>query len=195
MALTRWILEYFEPVADGSSGINGKRSAFEALTESGGSVVRTTDKMPLYLQHQGHSRTVVGIEVARNGEMYLLVFDPARSAELHPLIHGLDLPFPPLKLGPCRQCPTKIRKAAKGGSQHALAQSIDSSDRERPKKKGPLVKKSRQLLDQLNPAAPLNYDDHARILDQFRVSLRDLSRKDQYQVRCIYVTSRRPFVT
>jgi hypothetical protein len=79
VALTRWIHEYFEPVADGPPSPSGKRTAFEALMESGGSAVRTTDKMPLYLQHQGHSRTVVGIEVARNGETHLLVFDPGRS--------------------------------------------------------------------------------------------------------------------
>jgi hypothetical protein len=34
-------------------------------------------QMPLYLQHQGHSRTVVGIEWTRTGELYLMVADPA----------------------------------------------------------------------------------------------------------------------
>uniref|UniRef100_A0A1I8JA26 Zinc finger with UFM1-specific peptidase domain protein n=1 Tax=Macrostomum lignano TaxID=282301 RepID=A0A1I8JA26_9PLAT len=32
---------------------------------------------PLYLQHEGHSRTVVGMEMRRNGDNRLLLFDPA----------------------------------------------------------------------------------------------------------------------
>jgi hypothetical protein len=37
---------------------------------------------PLYLQHQGHSRTIVGIEVlggASGNNLRLLVFDPSHS--------------------------------------------------------------------------------------------------------------------
>lgn len=37
-----------------------------------------TSKPPLYMQHQGHSRTVIGIEVLTTGELNLLVFDPGR---------------------------------------------------------------------------------------------------------------------
>ncbi|KAF9200271.1 hypothetical protein BGZ49_009529 [Haplosporangium sp. Z 27] len=37
-----------------------------------------TSKPPLYIQHQGHSRTVIGIEVLTTGELNLLVFDPGR---------------------------------------------------------------------------------------------------------------------
>ncbi|KAF8932393.1 hypothetical protein BGZ58_007091 [Dissophora ornata] len=37
-----------------------------------------TAKPPLYLQHQGHSRTIVGVEVLATGELNLLVFDPGR---------------------------------------------------------------------------------------------------------------------
>ncbi|CAD5121215.1 unnamed protein product [Dimorphilus gyrociliatus] len=38
-------------------------------------------KFPLYLQHQGHSRTIVGIEHGQNG-LNLLIFDPSCSKEL-----------------------------------------------------------------------------------------------------------------
>lgn len=35
---------------------------------------------PLYFQHQGHSRTIVGIEILKNGSVVrLLVFDPSNS--------------------------------------------------------------------------------------------------------------------
>ncbi|KAG8234327.1 hypothetical protein J437_LFUL013067 [Ladona fulva] len=36
-------------------------------------------KPPLYLQHQGHSRTIVGVEQLKDGSIYLLVFDPSHS--------------------------------------------------------------------------------------------------------------------
>lgn len=43
--------------------------------------VATTDHPPIYFQHQGHSRTIVGVEVTPSGEHYLLVFDPAKRIE------------------------------------------------------------------------------------------------------------------
>ncbi|XP_014236761.1 zinc finger with UFM1-specific peptidase domain protein-like isoform X2 [Trichogramma pretiosum] len=36
-------------------------------------------KPPLYLQHQGHSRTVIGVEQLRNGTIFALVLDPSHS--------------------------------------------------------------------------------------------------------------------
>lgn len=35
-----------------------------------------TNKAPLYFQHNGHSMTIVGIEVRASGSMNLVVFDP-----------------------------------------------------------------------------------------------------------------------
>lgn len=46
--------------------------------ESKGSPVQKTHKQPLYLQHQGHSRTVIGVDVGKGGE-WLLLFDPGRN--------------------------------------------------------------------------------------------------------------------
>lgn len=34
---------------------------------------------PIYLQHHGHSRTIIGIEELKDGELQLLVFDPSHS--------------------------------------------------------------------------------------------------------------------
>ncbi|KAI8885149.1 DUF1671-domain-containing protein [Backusella circina FSU 941] len=42
--------------------------------------VYITDKPPLYLQHQGHSRTVVGIEVLHTGKKNLIMFDPGQRS-------------------------------------------------------------------------------------------------------------------
>ncbi|KAF9941493.1 hypothetical protein BGZ65_002862 [Modicella reniformis] len=40
-------------------------------------IIRTS-KPPLYMQHQGHSRTVIGIEVLTTEELNLLMFDSSR---------------------------------------------------------------------------------------------------------------------
>ncbi|KAJ6438714.1 zinc finger-containing ubiquitin peptidase 1 [Purpureocillium lavendulum] len=39
--------------------------------------VRTTSLPPIYLQHQGHSLTVVGVERQNDDRLQLLVFDPS----------------------------------------------------------------------------------------------------------------------
>ena len=58
--LFQWVLDYFR-----------ERARAKAFTP------------PLYLQHQGHSRTIVGIEVLSSGgegrNLRLLVFDPSHS--------------------------------------------------------------------------------------------------------------------
>uniref|UniRef100_A0A1B6CYF8 Zinc finger-containing ubiquitin peptidase 1 n=1 Tax=Clastoptera arizonana TaxID=38151 RepID=A0A1B6CYF8_9HEMI len=36
-------------------------------------------KPPLYLQHQGHSRTIVGVEQLKDGTVFLLLLDPSHS--------------------------------------------------------------------------------------------------------------------
>ncbi|KAH9001470.1 DUF1671-domain-containing protein [Lactarius akahatsu] len=43
----------------------------------GATPVVVTDRMPLILQYQGHSRTVIGYEITRDGTTNLLVFDPS----------------------------------------------------------------------------------------------------------------------
>ncbi|XP_019869364.1 zinc finger-containing ubiquitin peptidase 1 isoform X2 [Aethina tumida] len=55
--LFNWVLKYFE------SGVAGEFTP------------------PLYLQHQGHSRTIMGIEVHRDGSLVLLVLDPSHSPQ------------------------------------------------------------------------------------------------------------------
>ncbi|KAM3873582.1 zinc finger-containing ubiquitin peptidase 1 [Diretmus argenteus] len=41
-------------------------------------VIQTTQP-PLYLQHQGHSRSIVGVEQKKNGSLCLLILDPGSS--------------------------------------------------------------------------------------------------------------------
>ena len=63
---------------------NKADSAFDRMMESSvrkRNFVYTTNKPPLYLQHAGHSRTVIGVELLDNGKRNLIVFDPGRKAQ------------------------------------------------------------------------------------------------------------------
>ncbi|XP_012999041.1 zinc finger-containing ubiquitin peptidase 1 isoform X1 [Cavia porcellus] len=67
--LFEWILNYYS-------------------SEQGGNAkVLCTSKPPIYLQHQGHSRTIVGIEERKNRTLCLLIFDPGcPSREMQKLL-------------------------------------------------------------------------------------------------------------
>lgn len=64
------------PLFQGAQGSNDNAGFLR-----GGQAVTVTDRPPLYLQHDGHSRTVVGVERRRDrhgGEsVVLLLLDPA----------------------------------------------------------------------------------------------------------------------
>ncbi|XP_077018848.1 zinc finger-containing ubiquitin peptidase 1 [Tamandua tetradactyla] len=67
--LFEWILNYY------------------SSEEEGTPKVVCTSKPPIYLQHQGHSRTVVGIEERKNRTLCLLIFDPGcPSREMQKLL-------------------------------------------------------------------------------------------------------------
>ncbi|XP_051020160.1 zinc finger-containing ubiquitin peptidase 1 isoform X2 [Acomys russatus] len=67
--LFEWILNYYSSEREG----NAK--------------VVCTSKPPVYLQHQGHSRTIVGIEERKNRTLCLLIFDPGcPSREMQKLL-------------------------------------------------------------------------------------------------------------
>lgn len=67
--LFEWILNYYSSETEGAPK------------------VMCTSKPPVYLQHQGHSRTVVGIEERKNRTLCLLIFDPGcPSREMQKLL-------------------------------------------------------------------------------------------------------------
>ena len=79
--LLEWIENYFSSNSTSSkhdllSTENPIKTVKEAL--HGASPVMITDRMPLILQHSGHSRTVIGFEKSKNGDINLLIFDPSR---------------------------------------------------------------------------------------------------------------------
>jgi hypothetical protein len=73
--ITDWVVSYFSPPASPGHH-NPLLNVHDALR--GASPVTTTDRMPLILQHNGHSSTIVGYEVSKTGAVNLLKFDPAR---------------------------------------------------------------------------------------------------------------------
>jgi hypothetical protein len=70
-ALTDWIISYF-----GTGVQTAAKSINEAL--KGAAPVTSTDKMPLILQHQGHSRVIIGYELMKGDKLNLLTFDSSR---------------------------------------------------------------------------------------------------------------------
>lgn len=91
-ALTRWIVNYFDnvPQPGMSNGLepystqptpssasrvrSGNNDAFARMKND---AVIVSDRMPIILQHNGHSRTIVGYELTKNNTINLLIFDPA----------------------------------------------------------------------------------------------------------------------
>ncbi|EIN07686.1 DUF1671-domain-containing protein [Punctularia strigosozonata HHB-11173 SS5] len=86
-ALLDWIQSYFTPPAL-PANTDGTANVADALR--GAAPVVCTDRMPLVLQHAGHSRTVVGYELARGGEVRLLIFDPSRKPKRELRQAGLE---------------------------------------------------------------------------------------------------------
>ena len=66
----KWVVDYFTP----KQTMDKPANIFESLTSS---PVTITNKMPLILQHDGHSRTIIGYEIDGRGITNLLMFDPA----------------------------------------------------------------------------------------------------------------------
>jgi hypothetical protein len=69
--LIDWVVDYFSmETADTSP-----KNAFEFMKIP---QITVTEKMPIILQHNGHSRTIVGYEIDKNGVLHLLAFDPGQ---------------------------------------------------------------------------------------------------------------------
>ena len=71
--LARWIKQYFDPP---NQPIPAPTDVNTALMNS--SPIVSTDKMPIILQYNGHSQTIVGYEQMRDGSVNLLTLDPGR---------------------------------------------------------------------------------------------------------------------
>ena len=68
--LLDWIKQHFDTQTEGYH--TSVQERWRAVTP-----VVISDRMPLILQHPGHSRTIIGYEIAKDGSTTLLTFDPA----------------------------------------------------------------------------------------------------------------------
>ncbi|KAF7796876.1 hypothetical protein EIP86_008061 [Pleurotus ostreatoroseus] len=81
--LIKWILEYFTQDPPKQATVN------DALRSASPIVV--TERLPIILQHEGHSRTVVGYERLDKGPINLFMFDPSKYDYLLPAIGALKI--------------------------------------------------------------------------------------------------------
>ncbi|THH10282.1 hypothetical protein EW145_g1427 [Phellinidium pouzarii] len=78
-AVLQWVERYFtSPFQHNAQAMRARVKATVDEALRGASPVVVTDRMPLVLQHAGHSRTIVGYERLKNGTINLLCFDPSR---------------------------------------------------------------------------------------------------------------------
>ncbi|KAJ7197208.1 peptidase family C78-domain-containing protein [Mycena pura] len=76
--LTKWVIEYFSQPHGVVEEINVLRPKTVSEALLGATPVVVTSRMPFILQHDGHSRTIIGYEVNKSGEINLLEFDPSK---------------------------------------------------------------------------------------------------------------------
>ncbi|EGG02582.1 uncharacterized protein MELLADRAFT_110040 [Melampsora larici-populina 98AG31] len=149
LGLTNWVRGAHQSLQ--SSYFNG--TSVSSNTPANGSAsghvssIINTDKMPLYLQHAGHSRTIVGFETDTQGNENLLIFDPAKAV-------------PTALKSLCGFMTSRSNLF----SLKRLKSSNDSSQ---------------------NPEPILDLSQHSKLLAPFRVSIKSLSRRDQYQILCV----------
>jgi Peptidase family C78 len=140
--LLDWIKQYFDiQTEDHPTSVQERWRAATPVVIS--------DRMPLILQHQGHSRTIIGYEIAKDGSTTLLTFDPAMyvftpSTLVLRVVHGsirrmtqLDIRRTALS----SLCLSKQRTGHVSDSNHSstgrLAESLKNPFQTRTKRAGP----------------------------------------------------------
>jgi hypothetical protein len=77
-AMFDWIQSYFEEGCTGDGKLAEVDARQQPAGKHSGRVVHITNRPPIYLQHSGHSRTIIGIEILSDGKRNLVMFDPGR---------------------------------------------------------------------------------------------------------------------
>ncbi|KAK9896056.1 DUF1671-domain-containing protein [Cystobasidium minutum MCA 4210] len=136
--LAKWVFDYFKTHLDIP---DGNKDAFATMMNTKGSSVRVfEDRMPLYLQHQGHSRVIIGVEQTKAGELNLLLFD----------------------------CGKKINEELKQAANAASSKSKH--------------KKLRTIIGGSSSSSGVAAALSPKLLEPYRVNLKSLSKKDEYQI-------------
>ncbi|KAG2217374.1 hypothetical protein INT45_007384 [Circinella minor] len=73
-----WIQSYFQNAVSKQKQQDENEEEGHSTNNKKDKIVHITQRPPLYLQHSGHSRTVIGIELLKDGKRNLIMFDPGR---------------------------------------------------------------------------------------------------------------------
>ncbi|SCZ96550.1 BZ3500_MvSof-1268-A1-R1_Chr8-2g10289 [Microbotryum saponariae] len=199
-SLIRWIVAYFtgtlEACCVSVSNSNGDIRLRASSSFPTSILPIMSAKQPLYLQHQGHSRTVVGIEYGEQGEGYLLMFDPARRVPnaLKKSASKVDNAMSTLSTSPSSSKKRPLSSSAPPTpsvnafwAESPQARLRPDPDDARPFHEPKLFTKMMANSTMMSlPSAGLNL----KSLGTFRVDFKSLSRKDQYQVRPLFLSEK-----
>ncbi|KAI9322248.1 peptidase family C78-domain-containing protein [Dichotomocladium elegans] len=158
-----WIQSYFESGAlDSTSSISSSSSHTSSTQcptpkQNEEEIVHITDRPPLYLQHSGHSRTVIGIELLKDGKRNLIMFDPGRRM-----------------LRSYRSSITGPDDDTAVSSANSDADSVDESQKPHQESQ----RSFSRLLSTWKPRGGLP----ANLLRPFRVDAKAIAKNNQYQV-------------
>ncbi|KIJ29290.1 hypothetical protein M422DRAFT_235323 [Sphaerobolus stellatus SS14] len=196
-AVTQWVINYFTP-----KDAARPSDAFNVL--KGANPIVISDRMPLILQHAGHSRTIIGYELNKKGDPNLLVFDPSYrpSKELRRAALAAHSPHSDTSTGenkgssvlsrlfhPLQTIHRKRRKSSGGsnverdtkrvrtglpGHPNDEVIIIDDDDEDQPSKGNNEAPKKSDPL--------LEDMDPGKVLNLFRVNQNKLGKHDRYQI-------------
>ncbi|KJA18602.1 hypothetical protein HYPSUDRAFT_144808 [Hypholoma sublateritium FD-334 SS-4] len=194
-ALIDWVVEYFTPKGSQEKATN----AFDSLKVSS---IMSTNKMPLILQHAGHSRTVVGYEIDKKGATNLLIFDPALVCQIscssaRSVLLSLSFPLTAnSNIGAIPTAPAKnqmenshILKRKRSMDSSLNKPTVDENGKiipsESPARFSTSVKNSLSKVGVGRKIDPDLYE----IVKKFRLEPKKLQKKKQYQILYFPVTA------
>ncbi|KAI8060016.1 peptidase family C78-domain-containing protein [Gongronella butleri] len=157
-SLMDWIQAYFE------AGVksNSKKTVY------------MTNRPPLYLQHAGHSRTVIGIEILKDGKRNLILFDPGRRM-LRSYRHASSsssLPNSAAAVDPATSLPSPSSTNSDDDNASQDVVDVEEADDEDQKSF------AARLLAGITQHTHLP----ANLLRPFRVDAKTIAKNKQYQV-------------
>ncbi|KAH9816106.1 peptidase family C78-domain-containing protein [Melampsora americana] len=179
IGLTSWIREYFHGRKFAG---NENHNVFQEIMSSKGNAIKLTDKLPLYLQHAGHSQTVVGFEMDAEGRENLLIYDPAKTVPASLKSASCQMIQPQneisIKLKKKNSSTSQLINPLQDQSGVKLILNHSSESPQPPKKK---FKKGFAL----EISTPYDLQRHDQLLAPFRVCINTLSKHEQYQILCV----------
>ncbi|KAL1683558.1 peptidase family C78-domain-containing protein [Schizophyllum commune] len=173
----RWIMQYFDPP---NSPIPAPTDVNTALMNS--SPIVSTDKMPIILQYNGHSQTIVGYEQMRDG---------SEAEDRHPHAHKIKdfIQHGSLRNHGKRRAPESPpnQRATQRHAGQASGENAPSGNATHPAANGtnhtgPTPTRGNALAPRGGASAPKQDLDWGQTMRFFRKDGKQLNKKDSYQI-------------